>query len=158
MSDDDDVTRRDVLRGIGGLAVAGAIGCDAPSDIETVKSAVLICTGSSINKVNNAPFTCRTSRGTRRRASPPANNRLPHQQQPVLPSLDRAPRMGHREPNARLGAEDVSDDVLPRCALLRLAPTCTSKNALGSAQAFSGLTLECWVRPFVPVTGASGRA
>jgi hypothetical protein len=148
----DQISRRDVLRGIGGFAFASALGCDAPSDIEVATSAIGTCAATVIPAVPNRAVTVSGVEGWAEKsvaAGGTVNFRI---SSPVSYTLEIV-RLGW-DLDAANGAAPNRDWVLksfsktPSPQTYRPGSYIHVERALSPSQAYSAMTLECWVRPF----------
>jgi N,N-dimethylformamidase len=152
----DDTTRRDVLRGLGGLAFASALGCDAASDLAVVRSALGTCAATVIPAVANAAFAVPTVEGYSQKSVAAGDQVDFRISSPVNYQLSIV-RLGW---DIQTPSRDWVLNAFPATAASQQSVAPGSyvhvERALGSTQPFPQLTLECWVRTFR--TGGVGLA
>jgi hypothetical protein len=144
----DDIKRRDILRGLGGLAVTGAIGCGDELDVQLVQSAVGTCAGFPISEVQPAAVPMGTVQGYAQKSVAAGENIDFRISSPVPYDLSIV-RIGWDTEGPNRDWLLTKWTGLPAAQrVVRPGSYIWVPNALAPTQAYPKLTLECWVRPF----------
>jgi hypothetical protein len=158
----DDITQRDVLRGLGGLALTGAIGCRELDPGEPGESAIDIdqsvvgagsCAGVKIAAVANRQIPVDTVEAYAQK-SVAAGETIDFRVSSPVPYQLSVVRLGW---DITSPSRDRTLYTFPQFPAsqqsIRPGSYVHVETALDPTATFTQLTLECWVRPFRELPG-----
>jgi hypothetical protein len=158
----DDIDRRDVLRGLGGLALAGALGCgrrgagdpgEPTADVDQSVVGIGTCSAVNIAAVANRPIAINTVEAYAQK-SVAAGETIDFRVSSPVPYLLSVVRLGW---DADSPSRDWTLHRFPQFPAspqsIRPGSYVHVESALDPTATFTQLTLECWVRPFRETTG-----
>lgn len=149
----DEITRRDVLRGLGGLALTGAIGCGAEGEegleSDTSASAIGVCAPQAIAAVANRTVAIPGQIQAYAQKSVAAGTAIDFRVHSTVPYTLSVVRLGWDTDGT---GRDWTLHSFPQAAaaarVIRPGSYVHVENALNPATNYPQFTVECWVRPF----------